>query len=482
MAEGLRRDANVDPVGRVEQQVAPQEAEDGVEHQRDSDADRQHVERRIALVHQHLVDDELEEDRRDEGQRVEHDGRDGDVGEQPPLAHQLGDEPAEAETLRCRDRPPATLHEQRRARPQRAEFLLATEKRLRLRSHRVENSDRGLVLARADHLDPIAVGKEHDGRIRRAEATRSFQASFACRALSPSVLAMRSNDDGSRLLSPMAYACRKRSTVSSIPCRRATLTRHCRAVSVPRCVGASPLRSVPSAASPFGVGRRSAFVAGAASAITEAESAAPSRSAAIVPAADTGALSPLRRQPSTMSGPSMRPSMATANAGTARCLHMATLPNCAGPSGQPSVSADTDRPPVANDAPSVMAITANAGTARCFHMVTLPNWAGPSGQSSVSADTDRPPVANDAPSVMAITANAGTARCLHMVTLPNWAGPSGQSSMSADTDKPPVANDAPSVKASRSPSSPTTMTIKAATSSALHANLRMPCVTARLTC
>ena len=98
MAKRLGRDADIDLVGGVEQQVAPQKPEQGFEGQRRRRARREHVKGGKALVDEHLVDDELEEDRQGEAERIEQDRGDSDVGEQSPLAKQFRQEPAQPES------------------------------------------------------------------------------------------------------------------------------------------------------------------------------------------------------------------------------------------------------------------------------------------------------------------------------------------------------------------------------------------------
>ena len=60
MREHARRQPQVDLGGRVQHQVLAQETEHRLEQQRQHHAEREHVQRRIGLVDQHLVDHELE--------------------------------------------------------------------------------------------------------------------------------------------------------------------------------------------------------------------------------------------------------------------------------------------------------------------------------------------------------------------------------------------------------------------------------------
>src|SRR5712664_486024 len=117
MAERLGRDANVDFVGCIEQHVAAQKVEYGIEQQCAGGAGGEHIERCKALVNQHLVDNELEEDRKRQTERIKQNGGDRDVGEQSPLANQLGDEPAKSERLLRTGRGTISLDQDRVAEP-----------------------------------------------------------------------------------------------------------------------------------------------------------------------------------------------------------------------------------------------------------------------------------------------------------------------------------------------------------------------------
>ena len=90
---------DVHPVRGVAQRIGAQELEDGLEQAERHHADHQHDQRRQALVNQHLVDHELEKDRRREREQLHEQGRDQHMGERAPVTHDRGPEPAEAEGL-----------------------------------------------------------------------------------------------------------------------------------------------------------------------------------------------------------------------------------------------------------------------------------------------------------------------------------------------------------------------------------------------
>jgi hypothetical protein len=176
VTEGARRHPDVDAVGRVQQDIAAQERQHRVEGQRDHHAARQHIQRRMALVHKDLVDDELEEDRHREPEQRQEQDRKCDIGEQPALAHDLGQEPAQAEPAFGDSGRSSGLEQQHLAVPALAERRLRDRERLRPVRQRVEHGgDRraaGLRDPRDDH--PVAVvekGRDRHGGAERGELT-----------------------------------------------------------------------------------------------------------------------------------------------------------------------------------------------------------------------------------------------------------------------------------------------------------------------
>ena len=66
VAKQARAKFDVDTVGGVREQIGPQDSQHGLEHRDRHQSDNQHVEGAQGPVHQHLVDDHLEEQRRNE--------------------------------------------------------------------------------------------------------------------------------------------------------------------------------------------------------------------------------------------------------------------------------------------------------------------------------------------------------------------------------------------------------------------------------
>ena len=109
--EGLHRQADVDAVRGVQQEVFFEVLQDGVDAEHDGDADADGHERDPAVVHEDLVHDDLEEQRDDQADGADGEDGDGDLHQQGPLTEEFRDEPAEAELLIFVDDRIMLLHE-----------------------------------------------------------------------------------------------------------------------------------------------------------------------------------------------------------------------------------------------------------------------------------------------------------------------------------------------------------------------------------
>ena len=93
-------------------QIGAQDAEDRLENRNGDEPDNEHVERAQGAVDQHLVDDDLEEQRRDERKQLEEERGGEDLAEQIAVFVDGAEEPADVEAARKirsapRDRPSA---------------------------------------------------------------------------------------------------------------------------------------------------------------------------------------------------------------------------------------------------------------------------------------------------------------------------------------------------------------------------------------
>ena len=109
--ERLHREPDVDAVRGVEQEVFLEVLEHGVDAQHDGHADADGPQGRDAFVHEHLVHDDLEEQRDHEPDGADGQDGDGDLGEEGALAEEFRDEPAETELLVFVDDGVVLLHE-----------------------------------------------------------------------------------------------------------------------------------------------------------------------------------------------------------------------------------------------------------------------------------------------------------------------------------------------------------------------------------
>ena len=121
VGEGLLRQADVDAVGGVEQEVLAQEGEHRIEQQGERHPAGQDIQGRVALVDDDLVDDQLHEDGHGQRQDVEHQGADGHVAQELALAEEFGDEPAQAEGLFVVEQRVVALEQDQLARPRPAQ-------------------------------------------------------------------------------------------------------------------------------------------------------------------------------------------------------------------------------------------------------------------------------------------------------------------------------------------------------------------------
>ena len=76
-------------------------------------ADDQHVERAHAAMHEHLVDDHLEEQRRDEGEELQEERGDQHFAEKAAILVDRAEEPADIETAGEIDQAGAPRHQER---------------------------------------------------------------------------------------------------------------------------------------------------------------------------------------------------------------------------------------------------------------------------------------------------------------------------------------------------------------------------------
>jgi hypothetical protein len=97
MTEQAGAECHVDSIRRVRHQVHLEHREDGFEHDHDEHSRGQHMQRRNALVHQHLVDDHLCEQRGRQTEQLNHEGRGQNLAQSLAILPHRRDKPVETE-------------------------------------------------------------------------------------------------------------------------------------------------------------------------------------------------------------------------------------------------------------------------------------------------------------------------------------------------------------------------------------------------
>jgi hypothetical protein len=98
VAEQARTQLDVDAVGGVREQIGALDAEDGLEQRDRHQTHHQHLQRRQAAVHQHLVDDHLEEQRRDQREELQEERGDEHLAEEASIFVDRPEKPGDAES------------------------------------------------------------------------------------------------------------------------------------------------------------------------------------------------------------------------------------------------------------------------------------------------------------------------------------------------------------------------------------------------
>ena len=96
MLEDRRAEYRVDAVAGMQHQVLTDPSEHRGEHHEDRQPDADHDQRALRAVHDHLVDDDLGEQRRGEREQLDHQGSGEHLGPDAAVLQQFWNEPAEA--------------------------------------------------------------------------------------------------------------------------------------------------------------------------------------------------------------------------------------------------------------------------------------------------------------------------------------------------------------------------------------------------
>ena len=148
MAEQPGPQLDVDAVGRVRKQVGAQGSENRLEHADSHESEDQDVERAQAAMHQHLVDHDLEEQRRDQREELQEERGGHNLGEHRPVLADGAHEPGDVEAARKIRQACAACHQDQAAAPNGLELFAC---------HRLR-----ALLSRALHQHLVSSGAAQD--------------------------------------------------------------------------------------------------------------------------------------------------------------------------------------------------------------------------------------------------------------------------------------------------------------------------------
>ena len=159
MVKQARAEFDVDAVGGVREQIGPQDAQNGLEHRDRHQTDDQHVEGTQGPVYQHLVDDHLEEQRRDQAEQLQEERREEHLAQEISIFVDRSQKPGDVESAGdVRQSRPAG-HQDQPAAPDREQLVA----RHQSGPGRLRRLDQDLVLGGlGDHHEP-AVTQRRDG-------------------------------------------------------------------------------------------------------------------------------------------------------------------------------------------------------------------------------------------------------------------------------------------------------------------------------
>ena len=164
MAEQPRAQLDVDPVGGVREEIGAQDAEHGLEQGDGDQPHHQHVERAHAAVHEHLVDHDLEEERRDQREQLDEERGQQDLAQEPAVLVHGAEEPGDVEAPGQIGELGPPGHQHQPAVPHGLELGARHQLRARLVGH----LDQDLVLAGPAQQQEAAIAQDGDAGQGRA--------------------------------------------------------------------------------------------------------------------------------------------------------------------------------------------------------------------------------------------------------------------------------------------------------------------------
>ena len=168
MSKQTCAELDVDTVGCVGKQIGAQRAEHRLEDRDRHQADDQHFERAKSAMNEHLVDDDLEEERADEREELQEERGDEHFAQEAAIFLDRAEEPGDVEAPReVRERRTAR-HQNQTSIPDRLEFSAAQGFRTRGR----RALDHHQVLSCLAEQEEIPILECRDCRQRRARKAR----------------------------------------------------------------------------------------------------------------------------------------------------------------------------------------------------------------------------------------------------------------------------------------------------------------------
>ena len=163
MTKQPRAELDVDAVRGVREQIGAQDGQDRLEDRNRDQPDDQHVERRHAVVHEHFVDHDLEEQRRDQREQLQEERGDDDLAELMAIFVNGAEKPGDVEPPRQVDQAGPPGHQYDAAVAGLFELSLGHQ----VRARRTGRLDQDLVVARLAKQQKATVALGRDGRKRR---------------------------------------------------------------------------------------------------------------------------------------------------------------------------------------------------------------------------------------------------------------------------------------------------------------------------
>ena len=216
MVKQTRAELDINAVGRVREEISPQNAKNRLEERDRDQADDKHVERAQAAMHQHLVDDDLEEQRRHQGEQLQKERCNQHFAQQMPVFMDRPHEPGDVEAAGDLRQSGPAGHQNQFAIPERKKFGLRHKNGPR----RLRRLHQDLVLpALAMTMNPPSRSAAIAGK---GVFTSRDQSLRQARALSPRSLAHRSISGAPIFVVPSRCLICSRSAATPWKCRSVT--------------------------------------------------------------------------------------------------------------------------------------------------------------------------------------------------------------------------------------------------------------------